>query len=190
MIAPALRFPRLVTTKMLIRALGVVTAALLAIDAYVHLRDAGLYDGGTGITEGALFRVEACVAVVVALALLVRPQRAVWVIALLVAAGAAGAIYLYTYVDVGALGPLPNMYEPTWALPGKRLAAAAETAATATAALGLAVTVLACRRTDRPVRDPQRAGLGGMDIEEGMSHADLPGGLRRRRASTRGEGAR
>ena len=130
---------------MLIRALGVVTAALLAIDAYVHLHDAGLYDGGTGITEGALFRVEAYVAVVVALALLVRPHWVVvWVIALLVAAGAAGAIYLYTYVDVGALGPLPNLYEPTWALPGKRLAAAAETAATATAALGLAVAVLAC----------------------------------------------
>ena len=83
MIAPALRFPRLVTTKVLIRALGVVTAALLAIDAYVHLRDAGLYDAGTGITEGALFRVEAYVAVVVALALLVRPHRVVWVIALL-----------------------------------------------------------------------------------------------------------
>ena len=61
MINPALRLP--------VRALGVLTAALLAIDAYVHLHDAGLYDGGTGITEGALFRVQACVAVVVALAL-------------------------------------------------------------------------------------------------------------------------
>ena len=64
MINPALRLP--------VRALGVLTAALLAIDAYVHLRDAGLYDAGTGITEGALFRVEAYVAVVVALALLAR----------------------------------------------------------------------------------------------------------------------
>ena len=151
MMTPAPGIPRLVTTTALIHALGVVTAALLAIDAYVHLRDAGLYDAGTGITEGALFRVEAYVAVVVALALLVRPHRVVWVIALLVAAGAASAIYLYTYVDVGALGPLPNMYEPTWALPGKRLTAAAETAAMATAALGLAVAVRASRRTDRPV---------------------------------------
>jgi hypothetical protein len=174
MIAPAPRFPRLVTTVVLIRALGVVTAALLAIDAYVHLHDAGLYDGGTGITEGALFRVEACVAVVVALALLVRPHPIVWVIALLVAAGAAGAIYLYTYVDVGALGPLPNMYEPTWALPGKRLAAAAETAATATAALGLAVT-LASRRTDRPVvGDPQAPACATADSAQ---------------SSMRGEGA-
>jgi hypothetical protein len=152
MTTPASRFPRLVRSTVLIRALGVVTAALLAIDAYVHLRDAGLYDAGTGITEGLLFHVEAYIAIVVALALLVRPHRVVvWVIALLVAAGAAAAIYLYTYVDVGALGPLPDMYEPTWAIPGKRLTAAAETAALATAALGLAVTVRASRRTDRPV---------------------------------------
>ena len=85
-------------------------------------------------------------------------------IALLVAAGAAVAIYLYTYVDVGALGPLPNMDEPTWALPGKRLAAAAETAAMATAALGIAVTVLArftaARQTRlRPGLPVQGAGL-------------------------------
>jgi hypothetical protein len=164
MINPALRLP--------LRALGVLTAALLAIDAYVHLHDAGLYDGGTGITEGALFRVQACVALVVAFALLVRPHWVVvWVIALLVAAGAAGAIYLYTYVDVGALGPLPNLYEPTWALPGKRLTAAAETAATATAALGLAGAVLArlhgrppgTRHSTRDSRVRRAAGRGNAD---------------------------
>lgn len=168
MINPALRLP--------VRALGVLTAALLAIDAYVHLHDAGLYDGGTGITEGALFRVQACVALVVALALLVRPHWVVvWVIALLVAAGAAGAIYLYTSVDVGALGPLPNLYEPTWALPGKRLAAAAETAATATAALGLAVAVLARLHGRSPgtrhsTRDSRvRRGAGRHNAESARS---------------------
>jgi hypothetical protein len=155
MITRVARLPRLAGTEVLIRALGVVTAALLANDTYVHLHDAGLYDGGTGITEGALFRVEAGVAAVVALALLVRPHWVVWLVALLVAASAAGALYLYTYVDVGALGPLPDMYEPTWALPGKRLAATAETAATATAALGLAVAVWAARRSGRPAGDPQ-----------------------------------
>jgi hypothetical protein len=170
MITPALRLP--------VRALGVLTAALLGIDAYVHLHDAGLYDGGTGITEGALFRVEACVAVVVALALLVRPRWVVvWVIALLVAAGAAGAVYLYTYVDVGALGPLPNMYEPTWALPGKRLTAAAETAATATAALGLAFAVLAHRGAGAATRYSRlRTGAGRRDVDSV-------------RSSVKGEGA-
>jgi hypothetical protein len=175
MSAPARRFPRLAGPVVLIRALGVVTAALLAIDAYVHLSDAGLYDGGTGITEGALFRVEACVAVVVAFALLVWPHRVVWLIALLVAASATGAIYLYTYVDVGVLGPLPNMYEPTWALPGKRLAAAAETAATATAALGLAVAVV-CRRADRA------AGSAVARPGTGRIHRGLPDAKGRRPA--------
>jgi hypothetical protein len=156
MIGPVLGVQRLTGTVVLTHVLGVVTATLLAIDAYVHLHDASLYDGGTGITEGALFRVEGGVATVVALALLVRPNRVTWLIALLVAASAAGALYLYTYVDVGALGVLPNMYEPTWALPGKRLAAQAETTATATAALGLAIAVSAGRRSNRPAGDPQR----------------------------------
>jgi hypothetical protein len=98
MIPSARRFPRLLETGVLNRALAVVTAALLVIDAYVHLNDAVLY------------------------------------------------VFYYTYVDVGALGALPNMYEPTWALPGKRLAAVAEAAATVTAALGLAVVVHARRR--------------------------------------------
>jgi hypothetical protein len=183
MIAPALRFPRLVAS-VLIRALGVVTAALLAIDAYVHLHDARLYDGGTGITEGALFRVEACVAVVVALALLVWPHWVMWLIALLVAASAAGAIFLYTYVDVGALGPLPNMYEPTWALPGKRLTAAAETAATATAALGLAVAVIARRRTAAARPEPGAStGDSRMRMGAGRRNADSA------QSSMRGEGA-
>ena len=56
-------------------------------------------------------------------------------------ASAAGAVLLYTYVDVGALGPLPDMYEATWALPGKRASAMAETAATLLALVGLAVAL-------------------------------------------------
>jgi hypothetical protein len=128
---------------LLVRTLAVVTAALLAIDAYVHFNDAGMYDVGTGasLTQGSLFRAQATVAVVVAVALLVNPHWLVWVIATLVAAAAAGAVYLYTYVDVGRLGPLPNMYEPTWSLPGKRASAVAETIATAAALVGLVAAV-------------------------------------------------
>ena len=36
---------------------------------------------------------------------------------------------LYRYVDVGSLGPLPDMYENTWQVPGKLLSAYAEAAA-------------------------------------------------------------
>jgi hypothetical protein len=145
----------------LVRLLAVATAVLLAIDAYVHFDDASLYDFGAGasITQGSLFRVEASVAVVVAVALLVWPHWPVWVIAILVAGSAAGAVYLYTYVNVGRLGPLPNMYEPIWSLPGKRASAVAETAATATAVAGLALALFVRRSR---VREPLPNGrIGG-----------------------------
>lgn len=133
------------------RGLAAFTAALLAVDAYVHLRDAGLYDTITTATlsQATLFRAQAAAAGVVAIALLLRPHLVVWAFAALVAASAAGAVLLYTYVDVGALGPLPDMYEPTWGLPGKRVSAVAETAA---ALIALAGIVLALRTHRREVR--------------------------------------
>jgi hypothetical protein len=52
-----------------VRAPGVATSALRAIDVYVHFDDAGLYDVGTGaaITQGSPFCAQASVAVVVAI---------------------------------------------------------------------------------------------------------------------------
>jgi hypothetical protein len=125
------------------RVLAVATAALLGIDAYVHLHDAGQYDAVTTSTlsQGNLFRAEAAAAIAVGVALLIRPHPAVWALAALVAASAAGAVFLYRYVDVGRLGPVPNMYEPSWALPGKTLSAAAETAAAVLAIAGLALAL-------------------------------------------------
>ncbi len=93
--------------------LRLVVVAGLAVDVYVHLHLAAGYDPNTAtISEGALFRVEAGVAALAAaLVLLTRTQIGVMV-AFLVAAGGVGAVLLYQYVDVGAVGPLPNMYEP------------------------------------------------------------------------------
>jgi len=45
-------------------------------------------------------------------------------------------VLLYRYVDVGTIGPLPNMYEPTWQVPGKPLSAYAEGGAAVLSALG------------------------------------------------------
>jgi hypothetical protein len=59
------------------------------------------------------------------------------VAALLVGASALAAVLLYRYVDVGAVGPLPDMYENTWQVPGKLLSAYAEGAAVVLAGLGL-----------------------------------------------------
>jgi len=131
----------------LVRRLAAATAALLAVDAFVHVTDASLYDSVTStVSEGTLFRVEALVALVVAVALLSQPRPVVWAVAAVAAASAAGAVLLSTYVDVGALGPLPDMYEPTWALSGKAVSAIAEIAATVLALGGLTLTLRADRQ--------------------------------------------
>jgi hypothetical protein len=121
-------------------ALRVGTAAALGIDAAVHLRNAPAYDAVKAtFTQGGLFRVESGVAIAVGLLVLVWPRRASWAVALLVAASALGAVLLCRYVDVGQLGPFPNMYENTWQVPGKLLSAWAEGAAVVLAGLGLLV---------------------------------------------------
>src|SRR5689334_23935208 len=85
------------------RALAVATAALLGVDAYVHLHDAAQYDQfrSSVMSEGTLFRIQGVVAIVVALAVLIWPRVLTWVISLLVAGSAAVAVTLYTYVNVG-----------------------------------------------------------------------------------------
>jgi hypothetical protein len=78
-----------------------------------------------------------------------------WLAALAVAASALGAVLLYRYVDVGALGPLPDMYENTWQVPGKLLSAYAEAAAIGLAGLGLLT-----HRSPGPNRSLQGAAIG------------------------------
>jgi hypothetical protein len=143
--------PPSVTTRLL----GVATAVALGIDAYVHAHDAAFYDAvrTSVISQGTLFRLEAVVAGLIALALLIRPSRLWWAAALIVAASAFGAVVLYRYVDVGRLGPLPNMFEPTWALPGKAASAWAEGAGIILAAAGLLTT--------RRVREPRPVPVDG-----------------------------
>jgi hypothetical protein len=112
----------------------------LAVDAYVHFHLAG-DTGQTGtISEGTLFWIQGAVAAVVAILVLVRPRPVPYLIAFLVAASAFGAVVLYRYVDVGAIGPLPDMYEPIW-YTEKVVTTVAEAVATVGAAIGFAVAV-------------------------------------------------
>jgi hypothetical protein len=129
--------------------LRVLTAAALIVDAVVHLKDARFYDASTTalLSQGQLFRVQAGVAIVVAVTILAWPRRVVWAIAFLVAAAAVGAVVLYTYVNVGSLAGLPNMYEPSWGPPGKALSAIAEGAGALLALGGLAWSIQRVRRT-------------------------------------------
>lgn len=118
-------------------ALGVITAAGLAVDAYVHADLASNYaSAGTAISQSALFLIEAGAASAAALIVLVIGRRAGFALAALVAASALAAILVYRYVNIGPLGPLPNMYEPAW-YPEKTTAAVAEAVALAASVAGL-----------------------------------------------------
>lgn len=120
--------------------LQVLVAAGLAIDAYIHASLADVYDvpAGGAITQGDLFLIEAGVASLAALLVLVLPRRATFAFAFLVAASALGAVLLYRYVEVGSLGPLPRMFTPVWTTE-KLISAIAEGVATVAALLGVLI---------------------------------------------------
>ncbi|MFE7308689.1 hypothetical protein ACFU8A_29755 [Streptomyces sp. NPDC057546] len=118
-----------------------VTAAALAVNAYVHADLASAFDPvGQQISQGTLFRLEAAAASLAALlVLLLGRRRPVWVFAFLVSVSALGAVLLYRYVNVGTLGPLPNMYEPVW-WPKKTASAIAEAVGAVTSLAGFLIT--------------------------------------------------
>ena len=133
-------------------ALTVVAVLGLAYDVKAHLHLAPVYDAvGTSITQGALFRLEAAVALVVGLALLVVDDRRVWLLAALVGLAGVAAVVLYRYVDVPALGPVPSMYEPVW-FPEKTHSAIAE---------GLVVVAALAREVVRRAGRPTAGSAGG-----------------------------
>ncbi|KJS51399.1 hypothetical protein VM98_37385, partial [Streptomyces rubellomurinus subsp. indigoferus] len=90
-----------------------MTAAALAVDAAVHPDLAPDYHFAPAPTHATVFRVEAAAACLAAFPVLRAGRRfAVWAFAFLVSASALGAVLPYSHVDVGALGPVPNMYDP------------------------------------------------------------------------------
>ena len=98
--------------------LRVLVAAGLAADAIVHWQFApdmapGPHSSG-GIPGDDLFRAQAIAAAVAAVLVLFWARRWTYALAFLVAASAVGALLLYYSVDVGRLGPLPAMYDPSW----------------------------------------------------------------------------
>jgi hypothetical protein len=127
---PMNRRPRDILLRLLI-------AAALGIDAVVHLDLASGYQLGApgGIGEGNLFRLEAAVAILVGLYVLIRGSRPAYAAAVVVAGSAFIAVLLYRYVDIPAIGPLPSMYEPVWFFE-KTLSAAAEGLGAVLAAVG------------------------------------------------------
>jgi nicotinamide riboside transporter PnuC len=138
-------------------ALIVIVVAGLAVDAYVHFDLASAFKNNktSTLSEADLFRAEAIAAIIAAVALLLRPRRYTAAFAFLVAVSGVVAVLVYRYVDVGAFGPVPNMYDPYWEPAEKTVSAVAEAAA---ALAALALLVMFTSRT-RGTTPPDRAAV-------------------------------
>ncbi|HLX51582.1 MAG TPA: plastocyanin/azurin family copper-binding protein [Streptosporangiaceae bacterium] len=90
------------------------------------------------------------------LIVLMTGRRVGFGLALAVAASALAALVLYRYVDVGRLGPLPDMHEPSWF--GEKTAAAVAEGAVLLAASGL-IEAVRHRAAARRSRKSGRLGL-------------------------------
>jgi glucan phosphoethanolaminetransferase (alkaline phosphatase superfamily) len=133
--------------------IAVVVAGLVA-DAIVHLDLASAFSNNktSVISEADIFRIQSVVALVAAIALLVRPRRYTAAFAFLIAASAFAAVVVYRYVNIGKIGPIPNMYDPYWAPAGKNISAIAEVVA-ALAAAALVVVLPGRSSTDVRAHD-------------------------------------
>ncbi|MCU1594130.1 MAG: hypothetical protein JWO12_1522 [Frankiales bacterium] len=130
--------------------LRVLAALSLVGVAFVHLKIAGNYDG-LGKDPLALddqFYVQAAVAILLAVALVVKPHLLVWLAAVgFAVASMAGLIYS-RYKCLPIYG-FDGCFQETWSVEGAKLAITAEIATLVFAGAGAAVTYRALqgRRT-------------------------------------------
>lgn len=120
----------------------------LAVDAYTHFDLAAQYQftRTATVSQETLFRIEAVLALLAAVAVIVRANIWTALLAIAVAGGGLALLLVYRYVNVGQLGPIPNMYEPLW-FREKSWSAAGEAVATLAALALLAGVVTRRRRT-------------------------------------------
>jgi hypothetical protein len=137
--------------------LQLIAAAGLAIDAKIHLDLASTYDAikSSTVSQGDLFRIEGGLAIVAGLLVLVWRRPISALIALGVAGGGLVPLLVYRYYDVGAIGPLPPMYEPVW-YPDKTDTLIAQIVA-AVAALALLVLLVVRKRRRNIASGPIRS---------------------------------
>ncbi len=168
--------------------LRLLTAAGLALDAGVHASLARLYDGvGGTLSEGDLFRIEAALACLVALCVLATRWRPAFVAAALVGLSAIAVLLVSRYVDLGAIGPIPNLYEPAWDVQ-KSLAAAGEIATVLASSAWLVLARRNSQQRKEPIMPLSRStslvgvGIAGVLVAAGMA-AGITGGVAARGAS-------
>jgi hypothetical protein len=117
--------------------LRLAASAALALDAYVHADLIDLYarNESGGFSQGDLFKIEAAVSAFAALLVLLSARRLVWLFVFVVAASALAAVMISANYHIGAIGPIPDMYEPVW-YSEKTMTAVAEAAASGIAVIG------------------------------------------------------
>lgn len=124
------------TGRRVLLAARIAVVAGLSVDAGVHLDLAPAYAAAGGvINEGVLFCAESVAAMLAAVVVAIYGSRISYLAALAVAASAVGAALVSRYVDLGAIGPLPDLYDPVW-FEEKAVATVAEGIATLAALLG------------------------------------------------------
>lgn len=143
------RVSRLFSVSTVLRLIAV---GGLVVDARIHLKLAVAYDSikSSSISQGDLFRIEAGLAIAAAVLILVVRRWATALLVVAVAGGGLVALLLYRYVDLGAIGPLPSMYEPAW-YPDKVDTCIAQAVATAASLCLLLAAAYRARRAGRTV---------------------------------------
>lgn len=98
-----------------VAAVRLIAVVGLGIDAYVHLDLASTYsEAEAPINEGILFRAEAVLALLTALALILSARRLSFLAGFVVSASALTLMLVSRYVDLGSFGPFPDLYDPVW----------------------------------------------------------------------------
>lgn len=127
--------------------LRLATAVALAVVAFTHLDIADLYEAVGSPSLAATFRLQAAVAVLLAVALLVRPVVPVRLLVLAFSAASLGALVWSRYRCLYVPG-FDSCFQETWQAPRAVSSAVAEAAALLLSAAGLALP------TRRRVRTP------------------------------------
>ena len=158
--APRTRLPR-PPRQAAVAAARLIAVAGLSIDAYVHLDLASAYaEAQAPVNEGTLFRAEAVLALLTGLALIMSARRLPFVLGLAVSASALTVMLVSRYVDLGPLGPFPDLYDPVW-FPEKLWAAGGEAAAVIACVAGILLLSIRARLrcgTATAVRASRRPG--------------------------------
>jgi hypothetical protein len=128
-------------------ALRLVTVAGLVVDAVVHFQLASSQPPSPSgqLGQTFLFNAEGVASVIAALLVLAFGARWAYLVAVVVAGSALAAVLQSRYIDIGAIGPLPDLYEPEWYFT-KALTTIAEAVALAAALAGFLIGLRRPRR--------------------------------------------